>query len=197
MPASKVMRDIHDAQPQTPSTAAPPTKPSRPISERSTTTAISPLQPSTTKPKMDKAGLRNERLKQLASFSGDAVTSAPESVSGLPNAPGQLGESATSSKRPNTRPNAQKGPAYNKRKLARTQQHHSATGRAVHDEQQQKAEMFTGLGGPALIACSQKIEERVKEAAANNMTSKEKFYWYTKHLAMLAAPCSDTVARAA
>ena len=94
-------------------------------------------------------------------------------------------------------PNVQKGPAYNKRKRARAQQHHSVSGREVHDEQQQKDEMFTEFKGePALIAYRQKIEQQVKMVAASKMTSDEKLGWYTKHLTWLAAPLSDTVARA-
>ena len=151
----------------------------RPISECSTTTDVSPLQPFTTKQRSEASTLQKERPEQLSGYkislfpsaTGEPpsdVTSDPESLSGGSNAPGRLGESAATSKRSGTRPNYQTGPARNQTYLERAQRHHRETGRPAHDEQQQKPEIFTGLkGSAALQAYREKMDEGVRDAAAN------------------------------
>ena len=58
--------------------------------------------------------------------------------------------------------------------------------------------MFTGLKGSAAFQTyREKMQERVREAAANNMAYQEKWEWHNRHLTMQAAPLSDTVAQAA
>ena len=148
VPASQVKRDKLEPEPPTLATTVPATKSARLLSECSTISATSPLQPFSTKPKTEEDELRRERLQKLSGYivslsqtDADEVNSDPESLSGKSKQPWPASERTTTSKRSHTRPNSQKGLAYNARKLERAQELYARQGRVFSDEQQQKVEL--------------------------------------------------------
>ena len=197
-------RAAQDAKESSASTAAPATTASKKSSDCESS-IWSAVQSDPGTQKETEAVLRKRRLAAMGSAQNIAPEQQDASVTSESDsdnnsvAPGQLGQSSTSSKRSNTRCNKEKGPAWNQRKLQKAIAHNLAKGIGPPEgEQMAKAEQFTGLKGEeAMTAYKLLIKQRVQEAEANNMSPEEKRQWFTDHLTKQTAAISDTVAAAA